>query len=478
MTLSVLERIQAFYRTTFEVEGEVVAQPLTPSGSKRQYFRVQGPAGRVIATYSDNLPETQDFVRLAQHFRGKDLQVPKLIALSEDQTLYLQEDLGDLHLYHLLPKPGTSFSEELFGWYEKALETLAAIQVKGVEDLGDWPSFDQAAMERDVQYFKYYFVKLLEIPFVEEELDAELQSLVTWLADIPRPGFMIRDFQSRNILLANNQTHVIDFQGGKIGPYQYDVVSLLWQAKAQVPFDRKELLLDHYLEALQRLTSVDTQSFKAAYYGFVLLRSLQVLGAYGFRGIVQRKPHFLQSIPYAIANVRWLFKEDVLPQPFPYLQNHIFGVLEEYLDLNQFAMISGVDKPLTVRIRSFSFKQGYPEDPSGNGGGYVFDCRALHNPGRYEPYKKLTGRDESVQQFLLTNSEMPTFLQEVYEIVGRSVKNYLERDFASLMVSFGCTGGQHRSVFAADSLAAYLEKTYQVKTEVIHIEQERKGWVN
>ncbi|MEM1217822.1 MAG: RNase adapter RapZ [Bacteroidota bacterium] len=478
MTLSVLERIRAFYRTTFGVEGQVHAQPLTPSGSKRQYFRVQGSAGTVIATFSDNLAETQDFVRLARHFRDKGLRVPQLIALSEDQTLYLQEDLGDVHLYHLLPQPVASFSEDLVQWYEKALETLAAIQVKGAENLGPWPSFDQAAMERDVQYFKYYFVKLLEIPFVEEELDAELQSLVTWLSEVPREGFMVRDFQSRNILLSQGQTHVIDFQGGKIGPYQYDVVSLLWQAKAQVPFTRKLLLLDHYLGALEALTPVDKDAFKAAYYGFVLLRSLQVLGAYGFRGIVQRKPHFLQSIPYAVANIRWLFAEGVLPKPFPYLQDRIFGVLEEYLDLNQFAMISGVDKPLTVRIRSFSFKQGYPEDPSGNGGGYVFDCRALHNPGRYEPYKKLTGRDESVQQFLMTNSEMPTFLQEVYEIVGHSVQNYLERDFASLMVSFGCTGGQHRSVFAADQLAAYLEKTYQVKTEVLHIEQERKGWIN
>lgn len=478
MTLSVLDRIQAFYHSTFPHEGPTSIQPLTPSGSKRQYFRVYGGTKSVIATYSDDLVETRNFIRLARHFHRQGVAVPELLAVHPDETIYLQQDLGDQHLYHLLPKAGTPFSPELVNWYQKALRLLAKTQVRGAENLGDWPVFDRTAMERDTQYFKYYFVTLLEIPHLDSALEKELQALVDWLAEVPRRGFMVRDFQSRNLLLHNEEPYLIDFQGGKIGPLQYDVVSLLWQAKAQMPFELKEQLLDFYIEQVQEYQQVSHEEFRTNYYGFVLLRSLQVLGAYGFRGIIQRKPHFLHSIPFAIANVRWLFAQQVLPPAFHYLQEAIFNPLEQYLDLNQFVMISGADQALTVHIRSFSFKNGYPDDPSGHGGGYVFDCRAIHNPGRYEPYKKLTGRDEPVQQFLMSQSEMPAFLQEVYEIVGRSVKTYLERDFDSLMVSFGCTGGQHRSVFAADQLAAYLQKTYEVKTEVLHIEQERKGWVN
>jgi hypothetical protein len=205
-------------------------------------------------------------------------------------------------------------------------------------------------------------------------------------------------------------------------------------------------------------------AFYARLRHFVLFRTLQVLGAYGFRGYFEKKPHFMQSVPFAIENLRQLLKQDY-PE-YPYLCK----VLRELTQLTQFSL-EHQQRVLEVRIVSFAYKKGIPTDPSGNGGGFVFDCRAINNPGKYSKYNHFTGLDEPVVKFLEDDGEILRFLEHVYSLVDASVKRYLDRGFTNLMVSFGCTGGQHRSVYAAQHLAEHLHKKYGVKVDLIHREQ-------
>ncbi|MCB0643096.1 MAG: phosphotransferase, partial [Phaeodactylibacter sp.] len=371
---------------------------------------------------------------------------------------------------------------EVLAQYRQVVEALPRLQVLGGEGLdyslcypqGD---FDARAMHWDMQYFKYYYLKLLDFPFDERALEADFESLSSWLATAGADHFMLRDCQSRNIFIKAGMPYFIDFQGGRLGPLQYDLVSLLWQAKANIPQQDREQLVACYLDSLEQLLTVDRKAFLEFYYGFVLIRTLQVLGAYGLRGLVQQKAHFIQSIPLALANAAWLLEEGHVPAHLPALQQAVEMIVEQAPKMDQ-PLSDGAEKPLVVTVQSFSFKRGLPTDEKGHGGGFIFDCRSLHNPGRYEPYKKLTGRDPEVQAFLRERSQMPKFLDHVYGLVDEAVRNYLERNFESLTVNFGCTGGQHRSVFAADQLAQHLQETFNVKVQLHHIEQERKGWVN
>lgn len=465
--------------------GEAAAQmdQIAQAGSDRRYFRIRGASKSAIGTYNAEFKENKAFIRFTQHFWNKGLPVPKVYAESLLNGVYLQEDLGDTQLFNFLPPFGETWNDEVIGLYKKSVSALADLQIRGGEDLDYsvcYPraAFDKQSMMWDLNYFKHYFLKLAKVPFDEQALEDDFQKFTNYLLLADCNYFLFRDFQSRNIMIKDGNPYFIDYQGGRRGALQYDVASLLYQAKGGVPPSVKNDVFEHYVDKVESLVSIDRDFFTDMYYGYVLIRCLQALGAYGFRGLYERKEHFLSSIPFAINQIEDILGFIKIPVKLP----ELFKCLELIVKSDQF---EGFDKkkyansPLTVKVNSFSYKKtGYPEDPSVNGGGFVFDCRYIENPGRYDEFKRLTGRDKPVIEFLKTNGQMDHFLQNVFGIVDKAVENYLERQFDSLMVNFGCTGGQHRSVYAADQLAKHLTDKYGVRVALQHIEQEKKAWVN
>ena len=441
------------------------------SGSNRRYFRLTGQP-TLIGVRGESVEENRAFIYLAGHFRRQGLPVPQVFAHSKDGLYYLQEDLGDTLLFDKL---GTKSREgedsaRLFPLLRKVIRLLPVLQYKGAEGLDFGQCYPQPAFNRrsvlwDLNYFKYCFLKATGLDFQEDRLEDDFQAMADVLLAEDTPTFMYRDFQSRNVMLrGDDEPWFIDFQGGRRGPVYYDVASFLWQAKANFPDALRQTLVDEYMDSLRQFRPVDEACFKSRLRHFVLFRTLQVLGTYGFRGYFERKTHFLQSVPYALANLRNLLQEPY--KEYPYLS----GLLLRMTELKRFSPTPQADH-LVVRITSFAYPKGIPEDPSGNGGGFVFDCRAIHNPGRYEAYKPLTGLDEPVIRFLEEDGEISVFLEHVYALVDASVRKYLRRGFTSLCVSFGCTGGRHRSIYAAQHLARHLYDTFGVEVDLRHREQ-------
>ena len=449
--------------------------PLAPSGSSRVYYRLKGSEKSAIATYNLNRKENEAFLYFSRNFKEKGLNVPEIYAEDLDRNIYLQEDLGATTLYSFLLQKGDGFPDKLVKMYKGVVQNLAELQVRGGVglDYGQcFPiaSFDKQSMLWDLNHFKYYFVQLANIVFDEQALEKDFHRFADYLLQADCNHFLYRDFQSRNIMMKSGSPYFIDYQGGRKGALQYDLASLLYQAKANIPHDIKLELLDGYLEALEALIPVDRTAFTQYFYGYVLIRCIQTLGTYGLRGLHERKAHFLSSIPFAINNVKWILANVKFDVEIPTL----WKVLEDITETKAFEPFdkeTGEKSLLTVKVNSFSYKKEIPQDDSGNGGGFTFDCRFLHNPGRYEPYKKLTGRDEPVINFLKQHSTIDNYLNSVFGIVDEAVENYIERSFTSLMVSFGCTGGQHRSVYAADQLAAHLKNKYGVKVVLKHLVQ-------
>ena len=441
---------------------------LKQQGSNRVYTRETDANGRsVIRVRGTNRDENRAFIYMARHFHALGLPVPELYWVSEDEMSYTQQDLGDTILFdHLDDIP----------LLERTIRALAHIQVEGAQDF-DWsvcfpvPAFDERSIRWDLNYFKYCFLKGTKLEFSEPKLEDEFDKLVKSLLstfNLQPSTFMYRDFQSRNVMIHNDQPYFIDFQGGRRGPTQYDVASFLWQAKANFAPALREHLIDEYLDELEKISNLQSSIFnkdawRAALPHFVLFRTLQVLGAYGYRGYFERKRHFLESIPLAIKNLKEVLAE--LPE-YAYLREladsfEITGSQDHEITKNN----------LTVTIYSFSFKRGLPVDESGNGGGYIFDCRSTHNPGKYEQYKTLTGLDQPVIDFLEQDGEILTFLESVYALVDHHAERFIERDFTNLQVAFGCTGGQHRSVYCAEHLAQHLKEKFNVKIHLIHRER-------
>jgi aminoglycoside/choline kinase family phosphotransferase len=456
-------------------------EQLAMSGSERKYYRLSSALNTTaLAVYNPYVRENEAFVAYTNFFRAQNLPLPEVYLTSLESGCYLVEDLGDTTLFEELQKNG--YTDSIDRSYKQALEVLAKMQFVGAEGLPveqyQTPAqFDEQSMTWDLNYFKYCFLKASKVDFDEYLLEQDFKKLVSFLSDCEMGYFMFRDFQARNIMLRDNQAYFIDYQGGKYGPLQYDVVSLLFQAKANLPNETRQLLLEYYLEAVQEYAPIDKAVFKQKYYAFVLMRTLQVLGAYGFRGYLERKEHFLTSIPFAIQNLKWWLENVDLPIELDYL----YKVLDKLVCVEEekAAKQQQTSTQLTVRVQSFSYKRGLPEDPSGNGGGFVFDCRFIHNPGRYTPYKRLTGRDQPVIDFFKASSTIDAFVETAEKIVLEAVANYTERNFAHLAINFGCTGGQHRSVYSADAIAKSIKEKFPTANVVLwHREQERKNWMN
>ncbi len=446
-------------------------QPLTPAGSNRQYFRLCADGLPVIGVVGTSQRENEAFLALAAHLRGKGLPVPEVFTVSEDRLCYLLQDLGDVSLFDLLmgaQKRGR-YDEADIELLRQVMRLLPDVQWLGAQGLDfsqcyPSPELNRRGIQWDLHYFKYCFLKATGLEFEEERLEDDFDRMADILLADASDTFMYRDFQSRNVMIHDGQPWLIDFQGGRRGPVEYDLVSFLWQARARFTPEMRRELIDEYLQSASRYRLFSRETFDQRLRYFVLFRILQVLGAYGYRGYFEHKAHFVQSIPMAIDNLRELLGEDFTE--FPYLT----ALLREMVSLPLWASYKEPET-LTVRIASFSYKKGIPDDASGNGGGFVFDCRAIHNPGRYAEYKQLTGRDAPVIAFLDREEAMQEFLDHVYGIVDYSVEKYSSRGFKNLMVCFGCTGGQHRSVYSAEHLATHLAEKYGVRVILTHREQ-------
>ncbi|MFT3739197.1 MAG: RNase adapter RapZ [Breznakibacter sp.] len=450
---------------------------LPPSGSYREYYRISGREKSALGVYNTDDKENVAFVEFTKSFGNQGLPVPAVYAFEPGHHLYLLQDLGDTTLFAFLQgiRKDNVFPDELLAFYKKTLDKLVLFQTKGrhcIDFSYCYPrgAFDRQSMLWDLHYFKYYFLKLARIPFDEQLLEDDFNRFIGFLSEAGHDYFLYRDFQSRNVMVVNDEPWFIDYQGGRKGALQYDVASLLYDAKAGIPEDIRTQLLDHYLDTLSMHQPVDRARFIAHYYGFVLIRLMQAMGAYGFRGFYEKKEHFLQSIPPALRNLDYLLDHVQLPVHLPVLMNTLKLVARS----ETLQRISAESSMLTVTIHSFSYKRGVPIDISGNGGGFVFDCRALHNPGKYDQYKPLTGKDKEVARFLETQPEVAEFLGHAFAMVDASVKKYQERGFKHLTVNFGCTGGQHRSVYCAERLAGHLEHCPNVKIDLKHVEQEMK----
>lgn len=458
---------------TFAEEAKSVS-PLPLSGSNRLYFRLSGEKRSVIGVYNHDRKENAAFVSFSQSLRKSGVRVPEVFATDCEKGIYLQQDLGDITLFSLLEKnraASGAITPEIKELYKTVLADLAHIQTVGSQVIDFSLCYPRAAFDRqsiswDLQYFKYYILKLAHIQFDEQELEKDFEQLTTFLLNEDCNYFLYRDFQSRNIMIFNGQPWYIDFQGGRRGAREYDVASLLFDAKADLSSSLREELLNSYLANLEE---VEQQRFTKYFYAYVLVRIMQAMGAYGYRGYFERKTHFLRSIPFAIENLRF-----ILSNHLPDIElTCLWRVLADVCDSSELRAISRSTR-LRVRVSSFSYKKGAPVDSSGNGGGFVFDCRALPNPGRYEQYKSLTGRDAEVKQFFAGfASEMDTFLQAAQTLISQSIEQYQKRGFTSLMVSFGCTGGQHRSVYCADTIARWITDTYDCDVDLLHCEQKQ-----
>ncbi len=441
------------------------------SGSNRRYYRLTCDGISLIGVIGTSPAENRAFIEIARHFKNRGLNVPQVYNHTEDYLRYMQEDLGDTLLFDAIAKgrASHSFDNDEKILLTKTIRALPEIQFKGAEELNfdicfPQPEFNIRSVLWDLNYFKYCFLKSTGLEFEEDRLEDDFAKMSDILLREKPTSFMYRDFQSRNVMIKDGEPYFIDFQGGRRGPFYYDVASFLWQAKANYTNELRHQLIDEYIKSAKSFTNIDEKHFHAQLKHFVLFRTLQVLGAYGFRGYFEKKPHFIQSIPFAINNLRELLTQNY--DEYPYLCK----VLRELVELKQFATNAN-DQKLQVKVFSFAYKKGIPNDDSGNGGGFVFDCRGINNPGKYERYASLTGLDKPVITYLEEDGEIIRFLDKAYSIVDETVRCYIERKFTNLMVSFGCTGGQHRSVYAAQHLAEHLNKKFGVHVTLTHREQ-------
>lgn len=454
---------------------KVLLLPL--SGSDRRYFRVHKGPQSLIGTFNLNIAENNSFIHFTNHFRKQGLPVPEILAVNNPGTTYLQTDLGDRSLMMALEEKG--YTNEVKQLFAESLAELAKLHVLG--DMGmDYSKcltakeFGKQAIMSDLLYFKYYFLDALQRPYDKQALIDDFEALATYLTHTEYKFFMFRDFQSRNIMLVDGKPHFIDYQGGMKGAPQYDVASMLWQARANLSEGWKMDLFNGYMDSLDQYLPkpINREVFSTQYLGYVLIRMLQVLGAYGFRGLFERKAHFLASIPLGLRNLKWFVENRPLGIHTPEFRKVLEMLVSDEIIGRFTPPQAATENPLTVFVNSFSYiKNGYPTDESENGGGFVFDCRGILNPGRIDEYKTQSGRDKDVIDYLEQQTRMPEFLNSVFDIVDINVEDYLKRGFTRLMINFGCTGGQHRSVYAAEQTARHLRNKYKAKTVLNHLNE-------
>lgn len=467
--------LRQLYTAHFGGEPDKIT-PLAAHGSARAYFRLTDGERQVIGAVNGDRAENRAFLEFSRHFRSQGMPVPEIYAEDLDRDCYLEEDLGDTTLFDLLQQQrpdGGDLPGSVLDIYRKVVDWLPRFQIEAGRDLDYnlcYPrhSFDRQSMFWDLNYFKYYFLKLSYIPFNEQELENDFKVFTDYLLSAPADFFLYRDFQSRNVMVRDGEPWFIDYQGGRKGALQYDIASLLFDAKADLPNVVREELLERYLDAVESHMPIDRKAFRQYYCAFVFIRIMQAMGAYGYRGFYERKTHFLQSIPYAVRNLEYLLGTVDLPIEIPAMME----VFRQIIGSSKLREYGNAKLRLKVRVKSFSYKKGVPVDERGHGGGFVFDCRFLPNPGREIRYKQLTGKDREVIDYFADKTEMDRFLKHSFAVVDAAVHSYQEQNFTDLMVSFGCTGGQHRSVYSANRLARHLRETFDIDVDLEHRELE------
>jgi len=473
----VIEEIKNLFHS-FSKTGIKNISKLPQSGGDREYFRVEANGGNYIATHNQNIRENKTFLYFTKQFKECGVPVPEIYAVNDDQAIYIQQDFGASTLLNVLEEK--KYTDEVYALYEKSLKALANLQINGDKHL-DYSQcitskeFGKQAIVSDLLYFKYYFLDTLKIPYDKEKLIEEFDAFSIYLSHADYKYFMFRDFQSRNIMVKDNEVYFIDYQGGMKGALQYDVASLLWQAKAELNDEWKTKLLHFYMDCVEDIFQepIDKVRFETQYNGYVLIRLLQVLGAYGFRGLFERKAHFLTSIPLALRNLKWFIENKNIGIKLPEFENLLHLIIDEKIVQSFEPIKASETTPLLIKINSFSYlKTGYPKDETENGGGFVFDCRGILNPGRIDEFKTQSGLDKGVKDYLEQETRMPEFLNNIYNIVDIAAEDYIKRGFSSLQINFGCTGGQHRSVYAAEAVARHLRNKYNAKIELSHNNKE------
>ena len=449
-------------------------QALTPSGSKRKYFRIKSNQIIAIGVYHLNDSDNEAFISFSQTFKKLGYRTPDVLMTDLKNHIYLVSDLGDQDLFSLVQSEQASLSEETKDLYKKSLAHLFKFQTESVDHLDFTKCTPRAKLDKqsliwDLNYFKYYFLKLQNIQFNEQKLEDDFNTFVDYLMQADQDYFVYRDFQSRNIMIKNGETFFIDYQGGRRGPLQYDVASLLFQVRANLSTDDRQELLEYYTNIISQNQDINIQSFQKYFYPYVLIRICQVLGAYGFRGLIEKKAHFIKSIPYAISTLKWLLKELQMDIQIPELMSSLKDVAQ--LEINETKGTPG----LTIHLNSFAYKHGIPTDYSGHGEGFVFDCRFLPNPGRLKAYRHLSGLNKEVQDYLKAQEEVNLFLEQVKELIKPAVQKYQERNFSDLSINFGCTGGQHRSVFMTESINHFLKNNFNLNIELKHTQ--KQNWL-
>src|SRR5271165_6333512 len=463
-------------KTLFEEHFHAPATRVIPlqaqlSGSGRNIIRLANGQSTAIGILYGVREENVAFIEFSRCFRRHGLPVPEIYAEDLGHGAYLEQDLGDTTLYDFLSanRAGDELSPDVIEAYRKVVEVLPRFQVEARHDINYkvcYPrtSFDRQSIAWDLNYFKYYFLRLAGIPFNEQALENDFARLTKFPLSADREYFLYRDFQSRNVMMVGGSPYFLDYQGGRKGALQYDIASLLFDAKADLPPELRQQLLDHYLDALQTFLPIDRGVFMHYYYAYVYARVMQALGAYGFRGFYESKPVFLQSVPYALKNIRWLLHNVTLPVALPSLMEAFTAMLGS----EKLQSIAAESDRLTVRITSFSFHRGLPKDETGHGGGCVFDARSLPNPGREESFKPLTGKEAAIADYLNQHESVRQYFANLISLVDASISNYQDRGFKHLAVSFGCTGGRHRSVYLAEQLARHLRERRGVEVVVRH----------
>jgi len=470
MNIEILESL--FEKKFDKAVLNVKALPL--SGSARRYYRLSNAEFSVIGTFNPDVRENHAFTEFSRHFLDKGLTVPEIFAVSDDKLYYMEEDLGDMTLFDFAneTRKDNSIPPLLHEMYRKALKELVNFQVYGHNGL-DYSLctprniFDKQSMLWDLNYFKSFFLKLSGVPFDEQQLETDFLNFTSYLDTVDKNNFLYRDFQSRNIMLHKNNLYFIDYQGGRRGALQYDVASFLFEAKTDLPEEFREDLLGYYLDVLTSIKKVDKSEFRQFFYPFALIRTFQALGAYGFRGLVEKKAVFLQSIPHALKNLKWLIEHSEISGKLPELSRVSIEIANTKRFDYHFPINTDI---LTIRIFSFSYMKNIPDDLTGHGGGFVFDCRGIHNPGKYLEFKNFTGKDEPVKEFLKNNSEMKGFLDDVYSLINRHIEFYKLNNYKNMQVCFGCTGGRHRSVYAAEQIYEKLTGRNDVEVILKHME--------
>ena len=461
------------YTEFYKIEPTKV-EAITKAGSNRSYYRFYDKNGEtVLGVYSNNIPETKTFLYYSVIFSNLNLNTPQIYHVSEDTLTYFIEDFGDDLLLKVVEseyKQYGKFTDRLDDLYHKSINALVKLQIAAGKAIDfslaySISEFNSQSILFDLNYFKYYFLNRLDIPYDEKLLQDDFDALASHLAENGTKAFMFRDFQARNILVKDEQVYFIDYQGGRKGAIQYDMASLLWQAKAKIPNDKKLELLKFYINEVAKNSEIDKTVFEREFWFYLYVRILQTLGAYGNRGLIEKKRHFIESIPFAIDNLKELHETHPILGEYKELDRVISEVVKckqkfEYVKYNE----------LTINVMSFGYKNGLPEDKTENGGGFIFDCRGNHNPGRYEEYKKITGLDQPVIDFFKQHGDIDVFIENIKAVISPTIENYISRGFTSLMICFGCTGGQHRSVYSAENIAKYIHEKYGVKVILKHRE--------